>query len=432
MKFFTFSLRFFAFVLLAISLKTQAQQIINHQIISANGGVFEFSAPYNDYVSVQTINPSTGEVSIFDTIYSQSVQDVCISGLQAYIAAQDSLIKYDLSTYQRLAAEEVSGINKVLLYGDVLIISRQYPVTSGFIQIRDAVTLDLIHQFEEVSGEAAGIVVSNDKAYVAVNGGWAGTSGKIAIIDLIGLRFDSEIDLGPQAIGIYNLYSHKGSIISVNRSPYGATSGSLSTLNPDNFNFINHVFTNATTGFGAGIMNSRLYCIFNGNIGSVSLETMSIENIELISNPAAADFGSITSACVDTINGKIFINAGDFFSFGQGYSYSTEGVALSTFESGISAEAMNIEYRNSTSIPAVDRQKVAIYPNPFSSSTVLKGIQSGESIHIFQLNGMEVYHQMAAETGLMEISLPSLSAGMYILQIHHGNMLISSQKLIKK
>lgn len=432
MKFSTFSLHFFALALIAFSLKSQAQQIVNHQIISANGGVFEFSAPYNDYVSVQTINPTTGEVSIFDTIYSQSVQDVCISGLQAYVAAQDSLIKYDLSTYQRQAAEEVSGINKVFVYGDVLIISRQYPVTSGFVQIRNANTLELIHQFEEVSGEAAGIIVIEDKAYVAVNGGWAGTSGKIAIIDLIGQRFDSEIDLGPQAIGIYNLYSYKGSIISVNRSPYGASSGSLSTLNPDNFNFTNHVFTNATTGFGAGIMNSKLYCILNGNIGSVSLETMSIENMELITNPAAANFGSITSACVDTVNGKIFLNAGDFFAFGQGYSYSTEGIAISMFESGISAEAMNIEYRYSTSVQSTEKQKVAIFPNPFSNSSIVKGIKSGESIHIFQLNGVEVYHQAITENGVLELSLPTLSAGMYVLQVRNGKVLISSQKLIKK
>lgn len=431
MLFFTnFKKRLILLTLTALPFVLSAQTPGNRQIITANGGLFEVNLPYNDFVTVQTVDPVTNQVLVFDTIKTQSVQDVVVSGNFAYVAAQDSIVKYDITTYTRTAAALVEGVNKLAVYNNMLLITRQYPVTEKFVQVRSTSDLSLLKEFSEISGESAGILVKGTKAYIAVNGGWAGTSGKIAILDMVTVRFEQEIDLGADAIGIYNLFRFKENIVSVNRTPYGGTTGSLTMLDPSN-HFTTTVY-NANIGTGYQVYNKILYVGINGNLGSFDLNSMAVINPTLIENPATASFGSISSACLDTLSMKFYMNATDYFSFGQGYVYNFSGDSIGAYTSGISNEAIAIDYTSVTGIsnPTASK-KLAIFPNPCSSWLNITNVPSNAHISIYSIEGQLVYNEtvQAAQTHF-SMDINQLTKGVYLLVVTENQQTYHS-KFIK-
>src|ERR1035437_7340767 len=100
------------FIFFQVSFQSQAQknEWVN-QVIVANGGKFETIPPFADCVSVQKYDPVSHAVTVFDIIRTQSVQDLIIRGNFAYVAAQDSIVMYNLDTYHRVAAVPDSGLN---------------------------------------------------------------------------------------------------------------------------------------------------------------------------------------------------------------------------------------------------------------------------------------------------------------------------------
>lgn len=428
MQFFTnFKKKIILLAIVAMPFALNAQTPGNRQIITANGGLFEVNLPYNDFVTVQSVDPVTNQVIVFDTIKTQSIQDVIVSGNFAFVAAQDSIVKYDITTYTRQAVALVEGVNKLAIYNNLLIITRQYPVTEKFVQVRSTADLSLLKEFSEISGESAGILVKGTKAYIAVNGGWAGTSGKIAILDMITVRFEEEIDLGADAIGIFNLFRFKENVVSVNRTPYGGTTGSLSVLDPTNH--FNTTVYNANIGTGYQVYNKILYVNINGNIGSFDLNTMTVLNPTLIENPAVASFGSIASASLDTLNMKFYVNATDYFSFGQGYVYNFSGDSIGAFTSGISNEAMAIDYTSVTGISDGNTSSdLTIFPNPCSTRLSITSVPSNSLISIYSIDGQLVFQEsVSAASKQFNLDVDLLKNGIFMLVITHNQQIYRSK-----
>jgi len=208
------------------SVQAQGNEWVN-QVIIVNGGKFE-APPFTDYVTVQKYDPVTQTSTVFDVIHTQSVQDVIIDEHFAYVAAQDSIIKYDIDTYQRVAAIADSGLSKLYKYGDKVLVSKQFPIKRFFLEVLDE-NLSLLARVQNISGECAGIISGADTIYLAVNGGYAGTEGKLARIKTSNWTVVGETNLGPDAVGIWNLYNYGNKIYSVNRTPAGgANRGSIS------------------------------------------------------------------------------------------------------------------------------------------------------------------------------------------------------------
>ncbi len=321
-----------------------AQNMLSKQLIIANGGYFESANP-TDWVSMQTYSPELKTTKVFDTIYTQSVQDVVINGSKAWVAAEDSIVLYDLNTYQRLAAVADSGLSQLYVYNDQLIVSKQYPLTHDFVQLRNANDLSLIYSVQEVSGEAAGIVVLDDMAYVAVNGGWMGTEGKIAVIDLVNQTYIEEIGLGADAVGIAELIAHEGVIFSVNHTPYGGTQGSISTFIPDMGSTLTTTIEGSVgKGIGLNADGAMLYIVLNNGVASFDTENQQIANASIVPDQGSASWISIASADYDLSMDQFYVNITDYASFGQGKVFSATGDSLSAYELGISPEAAAIQY----------------------------------------------------------------------------------------
>ena len=132
------------------------------QVIIGNGGRFETTPPFFDYVTMESYNTSTQTYTLFDTIYTQSIQDILVSDHYAYVAAQDSLVKYDLDTWQRVAAVADSGLSKLAIYNDKLIVTKQYPVSRFFVEVLNSSDLSIFSLIDNISGECGGAVAAND------------------------------------------------------------------------------------------------------------------------------------------------------------------------------------------------------------------------------------------------------------------------------
>lgn len=401
------------------------------QIITLNSGQFEFAPPYTDFVTAQTYAPESGTVTQRGTIFTQSAQCVVISGKTAFVAAQDSIVKYNLQNWERLAAVRDSGLNQMILYNGKLVVSKQFPIVNHFVEVLDTTSLTAIAQVEGISGDCAGIVALDDTVYVAVNGGWMGTNGKLAVIDPTNWSLTSEVDFGTDAIGISSLYVHHGTIVSINESPYGVTDkGSLTVYHPQDRSYTNEIFTHAL-GLGAGINDDILYLVMDYGIGSINLTTMTIENPSIVPDPGSTSFISILSAAVDTLNGRIYANIGDYFTNGTCLVAGLNGDSITSYATGISTEVVVVDYQP-VPLGIVDTKGTApsftIYPNPVVEDLTVDLDEYAENctITIVDLAGNILEKRHVHTTKKFHIPTTTLSKGVYYLMVETNN--ISSVK----
>jgi hypothetical protein len=407
------------------------------QIITLNSGRFEFSPPYNDFVTAQSFNPGTLVVQEFNTMFTQSAQDILISGNIAYITAQDSIFKYNLNTYQRVAAIADSGLAKLAIYHNRLIVSKQYPLSKYFVEVLDTANLSMIAEIENVSGDCGAIASVGDSIYVAVNGGWMGTEGKIAVINPASWTLIREINLGSEAVGIYNLYEYGGKIYTVNKTPYGMPAiGSVSMYDPSKGSHVNRLI-NVKVGNGTGIKDSTIYFLMNEGIGSFRLTSMEIADTVLVGDPGSAMFTYILSSAIDTLNNRFYTNIGDFASPGYCLVSSLSGDSITSYPTGISSDVAGVDYREFPQ-GISDPEAVSIltvYPNPAVDKITVKfnGKQQIGEMMINDAFGKTVIYcnGKQLESGKLIIPVANLPAGLYCIMMKtEGNPVVA--KFIKQ
>lgn len=405
------------------------------QVLIGNGGKFEVSPPFSDYVTMQEYDPATHLSTTFNTIYTQSVQDILISGNYAYVAAQDSIIKYDINTYQRVAAISDSGIAKLGLYGDRLIVSKQWPVVRFFVEVLNANSLALLDRIQFVSGDCGDVISTKDSVYVAVNGGFMGTEGKLAVINPTNWDLAREINFGAPAMGIYDLYAYNGNIVSINRTPFGGSSGSITKYNLSNYSFTNYPLPH-TLADGFGVIDNVLYLKVNDGVGTLDLNTNQMIDTALIPDPGAANHIYITSGATDYVNDYIYLNLSNRLSWGVGAIFSTAGDSLASYTTGISPDAIALDFRVPVGIdePRSSEATIAIYPNPVTEKAKIQYFGEGNVIGytILDLTGRTLIN--SAWNGNSDVTLIDCTgypSGFYFLTIKTDRETLT-RKFIKK
>jgi hypothetical protein len=317
-------------------------EYILKQVVIVNGGAFETEDPV-DFVTVASYNPETGATITFDTIYTQSAQCVVIDNGFAYVAAQDSIMLYNLDTRERITETKMSGVNQLKVYNEYLIVGRQYPATNKFVKILNKDDLSEISAFENISGDTYGITVDNDTVFVAVNGGWAGTEGHLAKIYLGNdtPEFVEEFSLGVQAIGISQLYNTNNVIYSVNKTPYGGTVGSFTEYHSLTQQVTSTVFP-SLIGNGIGLAGTKLYVQLNGNVGAFEVDSKELSEDIIVDNNESLD---IMGVVYDEISEQFYVNFSSYYAAGEGKVFNLNGEEVDTYEVGISAEAIALDYR---------------------------------------------------------------------------------------
>jgi hypothetical protein len=422
-------------LLLPLAGISQKAEWVN-QVLIGNGGKFETAPPYNDYVTMQKYDPATQVSNLFNTIYTQSVQDILIDGNYAYVAAQDSIIKYDINTYQRVAAIADSGIARLGLYNDRLIVTKQWPVVRFFVEILNANSLALLDRTQNISGDCGDVITTKDSIYVAVNGGFLGTTGKLAVINPSNWDLSREINFGAQAVGIFDLYKYGNYIFSINRTPYGAgTSGSITAYNYTNYSYTNTVLSYAL-GEGIGVIDSLLYLKVDEGVGTFNLNTKQMADPQLIPDPGSVNHIYITSGATDYVNDQLYLNIGDRLSWGINVVATTAGDSVTSFSTGISADAIVLDYRvpvsvNETKTPEAT---VAVYPNPVSAQARIQYFGEGNvtGYSVMDLTGRTVARETWTNGGkIAYIDCTSYPSGLYFLTLTTDRETLT-RKFIKK
>lgn len=411
------------------------------QVIVANGNTYETMPPYIDYVTLQTYDPATGVTYLFDQIYTQSVQDVVIANNKIYVAAQDSIIMYDANTLTRIGGIADSGLSKLHIYNNMLIVTKQYPIVRFFAEVLNAGDLSLIALIQNLSGDCKGIAHTQDSVYIAVNGGFLSTEGKIAVINKNNWTLRREINLGSGIAGINDIYNYGGILYCINETPYGVSDvGSITAYNTYSATFTNYPFDLNVGNFSGGVKNSgiignMLYLTLNNGIGSFNLITNQIQDTTIFPDPGFSMHIQYTSFTTDYVNSLLYINVGDRNSFGLDLVGSSSGDSITSFQTGLNADALALDYRVPVGIegPTTEEVSLALYPNPAQNRIHVKltGNAIVEEILIRDLTGRAIFQSREYNYSGKWVDCSTFPAGLYFVTVKTGDKTLST-KFIKK
>ncbi len=381
------------------------------QVILVNGG--NYSDP-DDYVTVASYDPASGETTEFATIYTQSVQDVLINAPFAYVAAQDSIVKLNIDTYEKVTSVAAPGVNKLVTNGDVLVASFWYPTIENFVRTYTMDDLSLITEFGGVSGEASDmLVMGGNYVMVAIPGAYGSTTGKSAVIDLANNVVMTESDLGEffKDIGFFASWDVLVTVFM--RSEYGNNTFRAATINLQGEVVDQFTYDEATLVNPTGQSGDKFYLEINNGIAEYDLVNHVLTNTSVVSQQVM----SIGASVMDTINKLFYLTTTDFFSSGEGFIYNLSGENAGSFEAGISAQAIAVDYRENTGINENLLVKdLNIYPNPASTTIHFTGLDNSDvtTTEIMNLTGKVI----CVGKEHKEIDISSLHTGIYFVKIY--------------
>lgn len=403
-----------------------AQTYVTNQVIIGSGG--NFNDP-DDHVRLSSFKDGEDLPLDFGNVFTQSIQDVAIAGHFAYVAAQDSLAKFNIDTYERVAVTSAPGVHNITVAGDQLVVTFWYPVTEGFVKIYDADDLSLLATIEDISGDAAGCVVINQTAYVAVPGAWGTELGKIAKINLTAQLLIEEIDLGEVGVNINDLYLQTGAdhmIVAVCPTPWGGSSGNLLLLNPDNDQVQSYTF-DVWFGNGVALHNNLLYNMIGNGIGSIDLSLMQIADTTIFDSPA---FGFV-GAALDTINDLFYVSTTDYITSGAAYVYNMSGDQLESFATHIDANSIVMDYRSTEGLEMLhENDALVLYPNPASDLIHIRQTsnQAFSRLQLIDTHGTLLLDESLPQ-GFDELSLSvfHLHNGVYFIRLSGPRSVVTSR-----
>lgn len=416
--------------LFIVKLNSFSQQSV-HQMIVVSGGAF--SNP-NDFVSLSSFLPATASQNVFGFIKTQAVQHAIIDNNFLYVTATDSLVKFDLNSYHKLNAIAIRGPRMMVIHGELLFVSVQFPETSNFVRVYNKNTLALVTVIHQISGEAAGMIHHDDKIYVAVPGSWTSNEGKIAILNALNGTFIEEISLGNNGKGVHSLFFRNGKLVLVNVSAWGSTSGIISLFDPATKQVQHYTYPHAF-GKGIAVNDHFLYLLINNGIGSIDLNTHQISNLAIVNDPGSPLFTYFADVAFDPYLQLFYASITDFFSFGAGKIYTVTGVQTGSFTAGIAAEALAFDVRTATQIAEKAPNMLDLYPNPASDKLFIRTTKSGATfqLQLFDIAGkLRLLPKVNQETNNLMIDIANLQAGLYFVVGFDANGTRYHSKFIKK
>jgi len=416
-------LSFFSFF---IGLGAMAQS--TQQIVVGNGGIYNNNS---DHVTITGINPDNYDSSPIGEIIRESIQDLIVIENVAFVAAEDSLVKFDLVNNTKIKAVYQTNLNRLYASDDVLYVSRRSDLTGPpsdgvYLKAYDF-ELNELYETHEISTDAAGMCKVGDSLYVAVSGDWQATEGHFAVVSL-DFNYVRENNWGTEAVGIFDLIADGNTIYTVNKSPYGAANGSVSAYNTQTTEFNTQVIPHVV-GKGVALMNNLLYLGLDYGIGSYNINTNQVVDNQIVPDPGSANYIDIAAAVLDPVNEKFYVTITNYFSMGAGIVYDMNGTELGNFDAMVSAEAMAIHYDVESLVKSVNTVAVQVYPNPMINQIQIYSDAQIEEIAIFSLNGQLVKYLEPQLSNIYNLS--SLKTGTYLIKIknHDG---IALRKLLKK
>ncbi|MCH2020938.1 MAG: T9SS type A sorting domain-containing protein [Saprospiraceae bacterium] len=407
-------------------------------IIVINGGIFGSS----NYANITIENLSNGSLVCIDTIYTNSIQDVLVDGQYLYVAAQDSIVKYDLNTQNRVAATAFGSIStvKMGIHGSKLLVGNYYepwgwsgPFNNHF-RIFNTSDLSFVDSIPQVSKAAKDFVVQGDYVYIAQNNsktvGWGDTLGYLAVVDLNNLSFVRYDTLSGNGDEIGRLVTEGNMLYSLNGS--SNTISSYNTLTGAKSTIASNVDLNplsiGPTAFNDG--NGVWYFPFDSGIGSYNLGSNMVVNPNLINITGSFSF------VFDTIDNHFYVSHIDFANQGnnKGIIYNMTGDSVGIYQVGFSPEAMAIISSTSVSVSKFDEPKFnfSFFPNPVRSVMNVQ-MTFPQEVSVMILNQLgQIVIQEKTNAKNFSLSLNQLQQGVYYITITTKEGVLTTHRFIKK
>lgn len=409
---------FTTITLILFLLSTTALTAQKESIIVVNGGLFGSTNYAN--TTLQELDPTAAPAALIGVVEVTSIQDILIDSNYAYVAAQDSIVKYDWTTKTRVAAAAFGGVStvKLALHQDKLLVGNFYlPFGStapypNNLRIFDAHTLAFIDSVPAVTRPTKDILVIGDYAYIAQNNsktvGFGDTLGYLVVYDILAdtiVRKDT-LATGGEEIG--RLVEENGVIYALNGasntiSEYTIATGMSSTyaagidLKPSSY---------APTAYTRG--DGVWYFPYDSGIGSYNLSTRTAlaHHVTYTGSSAFVYNPYDSTFCVATTNfGNQTLNTG--------IVYDLQGDSLYSFEVGFSPEALAVVSNtllNTVIVPAKGKElEYTLFPNPTTGQLTI-ALKKNQPVHLEIINqvgqSMLIEQSQQAQTTLDVSHLP--------------------------
>lgn len=412
----------------------------NESIIVVNGGLYGSTNYANP--TIQNLSPNASPASSLGMIKETSIQDILIDSNYAYVAAQDSIVKYDWTTKTRVAAAAFGGIStvKLALYQNKLLVGNFYipPSHTGAypnnLRIFDANTLALIDSVPTVTKPTKDILIIGDYAYIAQNhkkaSGYGDTLGYMTIYDIQADTIVRNDTLATGGEDIGRLVTENGVIYALN--------GASNTISEYT------IATRASSTYASGVDlkpksygptafagNGVWYFPYDSGIGSYNLSTRTALNHHVTyTGSSAFTFNAANNTfCVATTN---FGNQ----TSNTGIVYNLQGDSLYNFDVSFSPEALAVVSNtviSTTLVPAQGNElSYTLSPNPAHSQLTIT-LQKNQPVHLEIINqvgqSMLVEKSYQAQTTL---EIGHLPAGTYWMVVVDERGHLRTQGFVKQ
>lgn len=383
-----FSFKIFgAVAFLAFSGLVSKSQTTN--VVIANGGAFEPVAPYSDRATIGVYNAESEQYWVFDTIQVESVQDLIVDGNFAYLAAQDSIIKYDLTTYKQVGAINFPGLKSLTISGNMLFVGRWFG-SGSFLEVYDKSDLSLMFDVPQIYNAVYGVAVIGDTAYVPYNdtgtvdlfpglGIYEDTLGRIGVVDLVNQVHVRDILLDTIGAETRKIYAYDSSVYVVCEKnkvlvEYDVAHDTL---------LVNDI--NVTKG--TALVDSILFANYGGGIGSYDILNKSYVDSSILT-------GFYAASAIDTLGNEIYVTTTDYTSVGNTDVYNMSGTLERSFSVNVSPEAMAVDIKTGNYSPIAlddfietqESVRVNVLANDYDPNgdaltvTILSGSNNGISV----------------------------------------------------
>ena len=424
----------FSIALSVISLASVAQKTI-----LVNGGRFGNQA---ENVSVTVYDTQTNNSTTIDSIGSQSVQDILIDGNIAFVAAQDSIIRYNLTNNTRTAAVKFRGPStKTMVFSsnNELVVANWYnpfggPAMTHHLYIYDQTTLALKDSIGVQGGGIKSMIGSIGGVLITQNSSSSSFSDTLGYALMVDVASRTVID----TLRAANYTGEMGELIAkpnVTNGFYAINSGSNTITNFSNPSIIPPFFTvtNVATAQNLKVEGKSHYEVngdtlflrMNQGIGSINLTNLAVIDSNLIDTV-------VTAFAYDTANFKFYVTATDFVSYTSGKIYNRVGNYSGSFATASSPEVIAMSYNQTTGLLSFsnkENSRFSIYPNPATNRFSINGDLTKDAwVQILNYNG-QLVKKIDQLNVSSQINISNLTSGIYFVNILMNNT-ISTQKLI--
>lgn len=409
----------------------------NESIIVVNGGVFGAT---NANTTIEVLN--SGTAVNMGTIGTTSIQDLLIDGQYAYVAAQDSIVKYDWTTKTRVAANAFLGVSTVKLarYNNQLLVGNWYTFATPYSQnflIYDANDLSFVDSIPLVTKPADDIVVIGDYAYIAQNNttpSYSDTLGYLAVVDLTTNTWVRNDTLSTTGTEVGRLVVEGDVIYSINKKSNTISSYNTVTLAKTTQASAGGVdlspATYGPTAFSEG--GGVWYFPFDSGIGSYNLAMNAVISANIVNITGSFAF------VMDTVSDNFCVSHINYSNQLQnkGRIYDMNGDSVGMFQVEYSPEALaivsNAIIGSTVQLAATNELNYTIAPNP-ATSVLTVNLEKAEAVTLLVINqvGQNVLTQQSTDA-VTTLDVASLPAGVYFLAVVSEKGVMRTQRFVKQ